>query len=253
MAQKSIPGNPELAKSIKSRRNELNLTIEEAAQRAGVGTKTWCRYEAGAAIRADKCKGIRKALNWRTISDCEGPGAGKSFVEGCRGHEAWSPFLAENYGDIAAASFAAGSDILLDHIREDLADLASMPAGSHIGQLGTSFLCDDLPPQFRMCYDYDFLYHMKCVLLLFRRKARHGTPMIAHSVLDELILYLCSREAMALLELEDDPLSEQADDWVFDLFGDEDVVTFLYSNFYLDREHPYHFTHWNEQCFYIDE
>ena len=64
MAQKAIQNNPKLAEMIKKRRNELHLTIEEAAQRAGVGTKTWCRYEAGEAIRHDKYKGVCKALNW---------------------------------------------------------------------------------------------------------------------------------------------------------------------------------------------
>ena len=41
MAQKTIPGNKFLAMQIKLRRNELGLTIEEAASRAGVGTKTF--------------------------------------------------------------------------------------------------------------------------------------------------------------------------------------------------------------------
>lgn len=68
MALKSIPVDQELARKIKLRRQELNLTIEEAASRAGVGTKTWCRYEAGGSIRQDKCKGICKALNWRDFS-----------------------------------------------------------------------------------------------------------------------------------------------------------------------------------------
>ena len=57
MGQKTIMGSPELANSIKLRRNELGLTIEEAARKAGVGTKTWCRYEAGGAVRRDKGKG----------------------------------------------------------------------------------------------------------------------------------------------------------------------------------------------------
>lgn len=47
MGQKSVKGSTELARAIKLRRNELGLTIEEAAARAGVGTKTWSRYEAG--------------------------------------------------------------------------------------------------------------------------------------------------------------------------------------------------------------
>ena len=55
MAQKTIQGSKTLASQIKSRRNELGLTIEESASRAGVGTKTWCRYEAGESIRKDKC------------------------------------------------------------------------------------------------------------------------------------------------------------------------------------------------------
>ena len=67
MSQRSIPGSHDLGKTIKERRIELNLTIEEAASRAGVGIKTWCRYEAGESIRQDKAKGICKALNWRAL------------------------------------------------------------------------------------------------------------------------------------------------------------------------------------------
>ena len=67
MAQKTIQGSETLARQIKSRRNELGLTIEESASRAGVGTKTWSRYEAGESIRKDKCKGICRALNRHTL------------------------------------------------------------------------------------------------------------------------------------------------------------------------------------------
>ena len=72
MAQKTIQGNETLAGRIKSRRGELGLTIEEAASRVGVGTKTWCRYEAGESIRKDKCKGICKALNWHNLPNQDG-------------------------------------------------------------------------------------------------------------------------------------------------------------------------------------
>ena len=51
--------------------NKQQLTIEEAASRAGVGTKTWSRYEAGESIRVDKSKGICRALNWRAFPDEE--------------------------------------------------------------------------------------------------------------------------------------------------------------------------------------
>lgn len=43
MVQKSIGGSMKLVGKIKARRNELGLTIEEAARKAGVGIKTWCR------------------------------------------------------------------------------------------------------------------------------------------------------------------------------------------------------------------
>ena len=71
MAPKSIKGSPVLAKIIKARRLELGLTIEEAAFKAGVGTKTWSRYESGESIRADKYKGVCKALEWKKLPDIE--------------------------------------------------------------------------------------------------------------------------------------------------------------------------------------
>ena len=259
MAQRSIQGDQELGRKIKHRRNELNLTIEEAASRAGVGTKTWSRYEAGESIRRDKCKGICKALNWRDFPDGKSDAEKKSLIEEYRDHEAWSQFLADNYGPGAAMAFAIGSDILLDYINQDQSDLASMPSGSHIGQLSTSFISAELPPQFLMRYDYDFLYNMKCVLLQLRWRAKHGMPITAHSVLEELIIYLCNEEAQALIEIgagADDLIdNEQLDnsgDWVFDMFDDMDIITYLYSNEYLAEDHPFHFEHWSDQQFYMD-
>lgn len=260
MTQKSIQGNQQLAKKIKLRRNELNLTIEEAALRAGVGTKTWSRYEAGEAIRKDKCKGICKALNWRSFPDNESNAAKKSLVEEYQNHEAWSQFLAENFGLGAALAFAAGSDILLDSIEQDISDLASMPSKTHIGQLNTSFICEELPPQFLMRYDYDFLYHMKCVLLQLRSRAKRGMPMTAHSIMEELIIYLCNEEAHAFIEIGtgadtfiDSEYLDNSEDWVFDMFDDMDIITFLYSNHYLDENHPFHFDYWNDQQFYMND
>ena len=98
MAQKTIRGNEALAKQIKNRRNELGLTIEEAAARSGVGTKTWCRYEAGESIRTDKCKGVCKALNWRVLPDQETEDSDILAVHEYKNHEAWSSFLEETFG-----------------------------------------------------------------------------------------------------------------------------------------------------------
>lgn len=253
MARKSVPGNDNLARQIKDRRIELHLTIEEAASRAGVGTKTWSRYEAGESIRQDKCKGICKALNWLNLPG-EQIEPATSILEHFRGHDAWSQFLADNIGMRAAVSFAAGSDILLDNIEQDMAELASMPVGTHIGQLSISWLNHALPAQFLMRYDYDFLYQMKCCLERLRVIAGTGNPLIAHSVLEELLIYLCNEEAKAFIELNesDHEFEKDESDWEFNMFDDMDIVTCLYSNMYLNEEHCYHFVHWNEQQFYTD-
>ena len=67
--QKTIKGSEQLGKKIKKRREELNLTIEEAASRANVGTKTWYRYESGESIRKEKCRGISKSQKLRVFQD----------------------------------------------------------------------------------------------------------------------------------------------------------------------------------------
>lgn len=258
MAQKTIQGNEALARQIKARRNELRLTIEEAASRAGVGTKTWCRYEAGKSIRMDKCKGICKALNWGAFPEQDAEIQDGVSIQEYKSHEAWSPFLENAFGASAAMSFAAGSDILLDHIKEDLAELASMPVGSHLGQLSVSWLCEALPQQFMMRYDYDFLYRMKCTLQRMREQAKHGGSLTVHSVMEELLLYLCDHEASAFIKLsgginefEDD--GDASNEWVFELLGDMDIVSSLYNNLYLNADHPYHFLHWYDRQFYTEQ
>jgi hypothetical protein len=164
--------------------------------------------------------------------------------------------LAETFGTKAATAFAAGSDILLDYIKEDMSELASMPAGSHLGQLDVSWLADALPKQFLLYYDYNFLYQLKCTLRELRARAKCGTSMRAHSVMEELIIYLCNEESTALIELSsgndtyEDEENIYTEEWVYDLFGDMDIISFLYSDFYLSSDHPYHFSHWNDQQFY---
>lgn len=82
--------------------------------------------------------------------------------------------------------------------------------------------------------------------------------MEAHSVTEELLLYLCNEESTALIELSSD--SDESEDeediytkeWVFDLFDDMDIINYLYSDVYLNPDHPYHFSHWNDQQFYME-
>lgn len=209
-------------------------------------------------IRIDKCKGICRALNWIVFPESDAKTYETISVQEYKTHEAWSPFLENTYGARAAMAFAAGSDILSDHINEDLAELVSMPAGSHLGRLSVSWLCSDLPKQFVMHYDYDFLYRMKCTLQNMRTRAKYGYPMTAHSVMEKLLLYLCNEEASMLIELNDEINRFEDDDtaseeWVFDLLGDSYILSWLYADMYLDAEHPYHFFHWNDQQFYTEQ
>ena len=259
MSHQSISGSLELGKAIKLRRNELHLTIEEAASRAGVGTKTWSRYESGGAIRKDKSKGICKALNWHNIPEDDANISNTLDLNEYKKHKVWSPYLADSLGEIAAVSFAIGSDILLDHIEEDLQELSSMPRGTHIGELSVSMLESVLPAQFLMRYDYDFLYLLQTTTTHFRAAAPAETQIIAHSVMEELVLYLIMEEAIAFMEIADfsmaaeDDSNYNWDSWAFDIFDDMDVVTFLFSGMYLDSSNPYHFDHWPERQFYCEQ
>lgn len=260
MGAKSIRGSLELGKAIRQRRNELNLTIEEAALKAGVGTKTWSRYETGASIRKDKSKGICKALNWLCIPENDSDSNNTFDLKKYKIHKAWSPYLADNFGEIVAASFAIGSDILLDNLKQDIQELSSMPKGSHLGELSVSLLGSDLPSQFLMCYGYDFLYILRTTITRFRAIAPMGNQIIAHSVMEELALYLIMEESKAFMEIMDFDLEFTETDahcdwssWAFDIFDDMDIVTFLYSDYYLENSHPYHFEHWMDAQFYCEE
>lgn len=131
-------------------------------------------------------------------------------------------------------------------------ELAAMPAGSHIGQLEISFIDGFLPRQFLMHYTYEFLYRMKCSLYSMRTRAQSGLPLRAHSVAEELLVTFCEQEASALIELSGkfyEIGDETSGDWIFDLFGDSDLLQFLYSGMYLEPDHPYHLSHWYEPQF----
>jgi transcriptional regulator with XRE-family HTH domain len=262
MPPKTIKSNPHLGEIIKNRRNELNLTIEEAASKSGIGTKTWNRYESGASIRRDKVRGICKTLKWKAIPETNDT----SIIDDVdfdkyRKSDAWSPWLEERFGKYVALSFAIGSDILLDEINEDLAALSEMPRGSHIGEIPDSFISSIVPKQFLVRYDYEFMFALRQILIRFRKTAPHADSITAHRVIDELILYLIEEESESLMEgivLDSDADSE--DDysdwrgWAFEIFDDMDIVSYLYSNLQsLLPNDTYHFDNWFKEQFYIQE
>lgn len=258
MSQQVIKGTPKLAEAIRNRRKELGLTIEEAAIRAGVGTKTWCRYEAGEAIRKDKSRGICKALNWHVFPGEHAEDSSKFCIDEYKVHKAWSRYISENYGEASAVSFVIGSDILLDYLQEDMSELSALPKGTHVGQLPVSSMKDILPAQFLMRYDYDFLHCLKVTVLKLRERARYASEFAANSVMQELALYLIAEESAFLMECMSDEMeacgiegAEDAREWIFDLFEDMDIVTCLYSHDHLSAEHNYHFDHWMEEQFFV--
>jgi len=259
---KTITGNMKIAEAIKNKRKELGLTIEAAASKAGVGTKTWSRYESGESIRKDKVRGVCKALGWTNLPGAESIGTHDEYD--FEKNEAWSPYLVDGYGKYVAISFIIGSEILLDDLEADMMALSSMPRGSHIGELEMSWLDSMLPPQFLMKYDYDFLYALRDKIIYFRRIAPHADSIIAHSVIEELTLYLIQEESRSFFEACEDEIYESDEvgdedgygvdvSWAFDIFEDMDIITFLYSGWYLTEDASYHFDHWFEQQFFVEE
>lgn len=254
MSVNVVNGSKKLGSKIRARRIELNMTIEEASAKAGLGLKTWSRYEAGGSIRCDKISSVCKVLKWHKLED-EDVCADSIKSESYKHDEAWSQYIADDFGENAAMSFIIGSEILLDHIDEDLFALSKKPRDMHVGELSFSWLHDELPPQFYMRYDYEFLYSMRACVLKYREAAKSNISFVAHSVLDELILYLIMEESRPLMEeyvseIVDDEMPDW-DGWVFNLFGDMDIYTFLFSDLWLSEDHPYHFSKWREEQFYI--
>lgn len=257
MPKESISGNTELGERLRARRLELKLTIAEAAKRADVGIKTWCRYEAGGSIRKDKCVGVCKALNWKTFPVGE-HNSSENNIFNKDEFSAWSEYLENTFGKIAAFSFAVGSDMLIDDLNQDMEELSSMPKNTHIGQLPASLMEDYLPSQFLTEYNYDFLYCLKCEIVKLQRLAKANVPLIAHSVLEELVFYMSSKEAEIFAELSPEIskcFSEEETDylnyWVFDMFDDMDIITLLYNDLYVDKDNSYHIDNWREKQFYM--
>lgn len=61
---------------------------------------------------------------------------------------------------------------------------------------------------------------------------------------------MCAEKAVPLLEEESEDYSPC---WVFDMFDDMDIITFLYSDtFYLTEDcAPFHFNYWNDKVFWM--
>ena len=187
----------------------------------------------------------------------------------------WSTFLETNFGILSAIHYAARSDLLLDALEHEMHELSCMPRGSHVGQINSSVLKDNLPQQFMTRYDYDFLYKFRSELIDMRMRAMDGLSIIAHSVAQELIIYISNEMGKVAIEsdenvkkliaengsfydkLSSDIENEELDkiklyneDWVFDLFGDADILSELYSGRAVAKGNAYHIKHWFDEQFF---
>lgn len=248
-----------LGEKIRSRRHELGISIDNAATQAGLDSTTWEQYEAGYPIPNDIAPNICMVLKWSTLPISNAPDY-LFDISSYKEQETWSQYLANTFGDTAAISFVIGSNALLEQIEQDLEALSHKPKGTHIGELGDSLLKDDLPQQFLTQYDYAFLYSLKAALLRYQTLVAGNQELLAHTVIDEITLYLIMKASVPYMESilsysDGNDTSHYSDwqDWPFDIFDDEDIQTFLYSNVFLDPNHPYHFSHWYEKQFYCSD
>ena len=170
-----------IARLIKERRVELGLSVEDAAHKAGVGVKTWYRYESGSPIRVDKVKNVCRALNWSKL-----PGQEELDFSEYKNLETWDAFVEANFGVVAALFLAHGMNTVWAYIEEDLERLSEYPKNTHIGELPYSWLAEHLPQQFLMEYDYAFLYKLRAEMAALKRQSNVGVS----SVIQEILLYL---------------------------------------------------------------
>lgn len=251
MPPRVISNTIELGQEIKKRRTELGYTLEEAAKKAGVGIKTWSRYEAGESIRSDKLGKVLRTLKWNSFppDDRDVHGRGPWDTVG-PSHKAWSPYLARVYGARTASMFAIGYELLSDIIKMDLEALSHLPAGTHVGQLDVSELTYILPAQFLMRYDYEFVYHLQHVLEAFRLMAWHGYEIAPHTVIEELVIHLLEEQANSHMELFgiEKPYGDEDRGGLLNVLCEEsEIQEYLYSeSSYLSSNDAYYFDSWDE-------
>ena len=266
MPTETSDGNTSLAEAIRNRRIELGLSIKTAAEKAGIGAKTWSNYESGSPIRGDKVRGVCKALNWTSLLSAQQE---KMFddselddfdLKDLEEHEAWSKYLASTYGEYVAVSFAIGSDMLIDQLYDDIDEITLMPRHTHVGELTESMLEPLLPLQFVTRYDHEFLYALLMSVFRLREQASSGNPITAKSVIEELALYLMEQDSFLLMkevakELGDDFDAVEGGDlvrWSCDIRGGDDLEASLFSDCYLYPDDIYHFDNWLKEQFNTD-
>ena len=153
-----------LASRISDRRTALGLSVERAARLAGTTVSSWLKYERGGGIGAQKVNGVCRALQWADLDGTPAEYDDQSDRPG------WSLALALLRGDACAAAYADASDAVLECVEHDLALLAALPAGTHLGQAGESRMRERLPEFALVRYDHEFLVELRDAVEHVRRR-----------------------------------------------------------------------------------
>lgn len=107
-----------------------------------------------------------------------------------------------------------------------------------------------------MNYNYKFLYLLQSRVFHFRNIAHRGERIVAHSVIDELTLFLIMEESRILMESMDfkdtefQNQSNEWDGWAYSIFKDDDLLI-LFSDSYIDDSNSYHFSNWTKEQFWV--
>jgi transcriptional regulator with XRE-family HTH domain len=245
MPPTTVQVSPEQGSLIRTRREALGQTIEQAANVAGVGSETWRRYELGQPIRSDKLRGVCRALRVTHLEALiqEPAGGSRSFdpdhIWTLADPSKVAKGIREGWGDQLAAALDLGHDLLGDQLRQDIDELAGRPRGTHLGEI-VSWVGDFLPARWLMRYDYEFCWRLHATLTALWHRLRQpgydGNPYLIRCPADYLVLHLMLEQAMSAVEMTTTPIDKgDLAEFLYELADEDDeTLTILFS----DSIHP---------------
>ena len=251
MSQFSVQSNTDLGYRMRERRQELGLTIEAAARRAGVGTKTWYRYEAGEPIRRDKYQGVCQALGWSTLPIGEDGEKIEWTLSAFQNDEYWCPQIAYAYGDDAAVCIVVGARQVKQMIEDTLETLMKKPRETHIGEVSETGFAKWMPAEYMMRYDYAFMYELRNTLNNVLSRLNDGKSIWdvrPQTTAEEILYYIMSQVGTWIFEHEWVPAKEfDRDGWIFKFFEGQDIKDALYSGRPVYHHTMYDFNEWFDE------
>lgn len=254
MTPRTRPGSVELGQAIRARREQLGLTIDEAAARSGLGRETLRRYESGSAIREDKIPALCRLLAWQRLPDAvDQSDAGGPLAPNWddRDRAGFSESVEDALGEDCAHTLAVGFELVVDQIDHVIAELESMPLGSHVGMTTLGFEFDP-PPVFLTRCDHQTMVRLRNSAADLSRRLQEplDLPLEGLPVAEQIVLRR-SLEAGQLyvetVEMTEPDDSEDWREWFGGLVGDADLGFMLYGGgieIALEPTSKFHIDNW---------